>query len=62
MFIEFKFYGYYSNLVGPKWKAFQQVLVNVATDEAAEDKMVAGAAATFSAMTDMFVASRASLA
>ncbi len=58
---EFKFYGCYGDMVGPKWKAFQQVLVNVAADEAAEDKMVQGAAATFSAMTDMFVASRASL-
>ncbi len=55
---DFKFYGCYGDMVGPRWKAFQQVLVNVATDKAAEDKMVAGATATFSALTDMFVASR----
>lgn len=55
---EFNFYGCYGDMVGPRWKAFQQVLLNVATDDAAEDKMVAGAGATFDAMTAMFVAAR----
>lgn len=59
---DFNFYGCYGDMVGPRWKAFQQVLVNVATDKEAEDKMVAGASATFNAMTEMFVASRAALA
>lgn len=55
---QFNFYGCYGDMVGPRWKAFQQVLLNVATDAAAEDKMVAGAAATFDAMTQMFIQSR----
>lgn len=56
---DFNFYGCYGDMVGPRWKAFQQVLVDVATDAAAEDKMVAGAAAAFDAMTEMFIAARA---
>lgn len=56
---DFNFYGCYGDMVGPRWKAFQQVLVDVATDTAAEDKMVAGAAAAFDAMTEMFIAARA---
>jgi heme oxygenase (biliverdin-IX-beta and delta-forming) len=55
---EFNFYGCYGDMVGPRWKAFQQVLINVATDTAAEDKMVAGASAAFNAMTEMFITAR----
>lgn len=55
---EFNFYGCYGDMVGPRWKAFQQVLLNVGTDTDKEDKMVAGAAATFDAMTEMFVSAR----
>jgi heme oxygenase (biliverdin-IX-beta and delta-forming) len=55
---EFNFYGCYGDMVGPRWKAFQQVLINVATDTTAEDKMVAGASAAFNAMTEMFITAR----
>lgn len=56
---EFHFYGCYGDMVGPRWKAFQQVLLNVAADNKEnEDKMVAGASATFNAMTEMFIKSR----
>jgi len=59
---DFNFYGCYGDMVGPRWKAFQQVLLNVATDTAAEDKMVAGASAAFETMTEMFIAARAAKA
>lgn len=55
---EFNFYGCYGKMLGPRWKAFQQVLLDAATDKEAEDKMVEGAATIFAIMIDMFVTAR----
>ena len=44
---EFNFYGCYGDMVGPNWKAFQQVLVSTVDTPEKEDQAVAGAANTF---------------
>ena len=52
---DFHYYGVYGELVGPMWKAFQQVLINEAdgnTDN--ENKMVKKAAETFDLMKQLF--------
>jgi heme oxygenase len=51
----FHYYGVYGELVGPMWKAFQQVLINEAAgNKENEDKMVKKAAETFDLMKHLF--------
>jgi heme oxygenase len=51
----FHYYGVYGELVGPMWKAFQQVLINEAAgNKENEDKMVKKATETFDLMKHLF--------
>ena len=55
---EFHFYGCYGDMVGPRWKAFQQVLIEQANSPEAEEAMVKSAGATFDYFRRIFEESR----
>lgn len=56
----YNYYGVYGETIGPKWKAFQQVLLNNITTKEQEDKAIAAASKTFELFKDVFVAGQAS--
>lgn len=51
---EYRFYGCYGDLVGPRWKAFQQALIAYSTSAEIEDAMVQSACKTFEYFTGIF--------
>lgn len=55
---QFHFYGCYGDQVGPRWKAFQAVLLSLATDAAAEDQIIAGANKAFDYFRQIFLDSQ----
>lgn len=51
---EFNFYGCYGDMVGPNWKAFQQVLISTVDTQEKEDQAVASAGRTFDYFRGIF--------
>lgn len=56
----YNYYGVYGDTIGPKWKAFQQVLLTKVTTKEQEDKAIEAASKTFVLFKDVFVAGQAS--
>lgn len=55
----YNYYGVYGEMIGPKWKAFQQVLISNVTTKEQEDKAIEAASKTFQLFKDVFVAGQA---
>lgn len=54
----YNYYGVYGDTIGPKWKAFQQVLLNNITSQEQEDRTIAAASRTFQLFKDIFAGAK----
>jgi heme oxygenase (biliverdin-IX-beta and delta-forming) len=57
---EYNYYGVYGEMIGPNWKAFQQVLLDTITTKEQEDKTIAAASKAFELFKQIFTGSQAS--